>query len=141
MSLLIADKKQHRSFVNSAHGHLISFNQFLKQDCHDKSRRREICGNPKFLNSKCKESNFHVTKTVRLGLDLAAKLLENPQINEGLKIIYIGRDPRGLLNSRLERGWCIGKPHCIDPNHICQDLEKDYYEAQKLKATHSDKIL
>ena len=141
MSLSIADEKKEMSFVRAAGGEMITRNQFLKRECRDKSRRNERCGNPQFLNSKCKESDFHVTKTVRLGLDLAAKLLENPRINQGLKIIYIGRDPRGLLNSRLEREWCVGEPRCIDPGHICQDLEKDYYEAQKLKSTHSDKIL
>ena len=35
-----------------------------------------------------------------LGLDVASSLLNNTEVNHGLKFVYIARDPRALVNSR-----------------------------------------
>ena len=35
-----------------------------------------------------------------LGLDVASSLLNDTDVNHGLKLVYIARDPRALVNSR-----------------------------------------
>ena len=48
---------------------------------------------------------------------------------------------KGLVNSRLEREWCLKVPRCIDPELICQDLEADFLTARKLHEEKKRKIL
>ena len=48
------------------------------------------------------EANIRIIKTVRLQLDEVKELLQN----KTLKIILLHRDPRGVMNSRLKKGWC-----------------------------------
>ena len=38
----------------------------------------------------------------------------------------------GLINSRLEREWCLNVSRCIDPAFICEDMELDFMAAKKL---------
>ena len=38
-----------------------------------------------------------------------------------MKIIYLVRDPRAVLNSRKFRDWCLSTPQCIEPHYLCQD--------------------
>ena len=55
----------------------------------------DYCHQPGFLDDLCRRNKFHISKTVRLGLDVASKFLEDPNV----KIIYVARDPRG--NNKL----------------------------------------
>ena len=40
-----------------------------------------------------------------LGLDVASSLLNKTEVNHGLKLVYIARDPRALVNSRWAKIW------------------------------------
>ena len=58
-------------------------------------RNTSYCHQPGFFDDLCRRNKFHISKTVRLGLDVASKFLEDPNV----KIIYVARDPRG--NNKL----------------------------------------
>ena len=50
-----------------------------------------------------------------------------------MKIIYLVRDPRAVLNSRKFRDWCVPTPQCIEPYYLCQDDFKDFQAASTLE--------
>ena len=80
-------------------------------------------------------------KTVRLGLNVAQQRFFDPVTQEGLKMIYIARDPRGLYNSRLHRDWCVAEQRCISPQRICQDLESDFWTAKELATSQKNDFM
>ena len=125
-------KSAGKSYTTAAGGELITRNAYLKGYCRTKAKRLGLCSTTSFLNRMCNESKFRIMKTVRLGLNVAQKRYEDKETNEGLKVIYIARDPRGLYNSRLHRDWCVDEERCISPQKICQDLESDYWTAKEL---------
>ena len=47
----------------------------------------------------------------------------------------------GLVNSRLEREWCLNVSRCIDPAFICEDMELDFMTANKLIQERRNQIL
>ena len=54
------------------------------------------------LESKCRASKVRVTKVLRLSLRLLPRLLTQ---FPNLKVMFIVRDPRGNLNSRIQTSW------------------------------------
>jgi len=45
------------------------------------------------------------------------------------------------MQSRKHRTWCPGHPDCDDPQMLCQDLEEDYYTAEKFRKNYGVKFL
>ena len=64
---------------------------------------------------------------------MASSLLNKTEVNHGLKLVYIARDPRALVNSRMHRKWCVNNDRCIGYSNICKDLERDYWSAKWLQ--------
>ena len=120
---------------------MITRNAYLKGYCRTKGKRLGLCSSAEFLNQMCQESHFRIIKTVRLGLNVAQKRFLDPETSQGLKMIYIARDPRGLYNSRLHRDWCVAEKRCISPQKICQDLESDFWTAKALASDHMNDLM
>jgi len=121
--------RYHINFAKVENGELLPRIKNMHHNC------TSYCHQP--LDDLCRRNKFHISKTVRLGLDVASKFLEDPNV----KIIYVARDPRGLVNSRLEREWCLNVSRCIDPALICEDMELDFIVAKKLIQERRNQIL
>ena len=139
--MLFTDVKVGTSYTKAAGGELITRNAYLKGYCRTKGKRFGLCSSAEFLNKMCQESKFRIMKTVRLGLNVAQQRFFDPATQEGLKMIYIARDPRGLYNSRLHRDWCVAEPRCISPQRICQDLESDFWTAKALATSRKNDFM
>lgn len=72
-------------------------------------------------------------------LRLAESLLQNEKLN--VRILFLVRDPRGTMQSRLHRDWCPTNPDCYDPSRLCNDLDDDYQAAAMLRQKFPDKFL
>ena len=73
---------------------------------------------------------------------MAQRRFVDPETKDGLKMIYLVRDPRGVYNSRLRVGdWCTQNERCISPKWICQDLEKDYWTAKALAISQRNNFM
>lgn len=57
-----------------------------------------------------------------------------------VRIIYLIRDPRATMASRNTRPWCFSYDDCDDPTVLCNDLEMDYYAAQRLLSSYPDRF-
>ena len=77
-------------------------------------------------------------KIVRLRLNLTATLLE--EMND-LKVVYLVRDPRGVMNSRLGSvDWCSRSVDCIEPARLCSDVSSDLDSFEVLKDRFPDRV-
>ena len=89
--------------------------------------------------STCPRFPIRLIKTVRLRIEETEKLLLNSDIGKSLKVIFLVRDPRGMIKSRLAQKWCTF-PLCYDPSLFCKDLLTDILAAYKLKEKYPSKL-
>ena len=101
---------------------------------------RELCGNPSYLDGICRAIPIQVTKLDRINLKFMTPLLNEADIGDTTKILYLVRDPRSVINSRKDFPWCVAEPNCINPKYLCQDMVQDYYEAKELVKKESKKF-
>lgn len=91
-----------------------------------------LCFNDSFLTKACQLFPWSAMKLVRLRFRLLRPVLMDESLNA--RIIYLVRDPRGVINSRIDTvKWCK-TADCIDPNYLCKDMDEDLkaaYEMQK----------
>lgn len=127
----------HQDFIDYVKNHtfLYVYNKIVWNSCaHDKN----ICFNAEFLSEICRYLPLNVIKIVRLGLLPIENLLEDKDLD--FKVIYLLRDPRGSLHSRMQLTWCVSKA-CIDPKTVCEDLLSDYRTAIKFSKKYPDKLV
>ncbi|XP_042868740.1 carbohydrate sulfotransferase 1-like isoform X2 [Penaeus japonicus] len=109
--------------------HLANRTSFLTQNTFLQSRCAfvsEPCiDNATFLSHVCRESSVHVLKVLRLDVRWVRPLLEDGDLD--LKVIYLARDPRALVYSRLRDPRC-NTPECEDPVQVCAKLHEDLIE-------------
>ena len=86
MLYLCLDKNHHVDYTKIAGGELITRNRALKPLCYNEKIRTKKCAIPSFLNEICQKSSFRLSKTVRLGLDIASDLLRSVN-SKGKKIL------------------------------------------------------
>lgn len=90
-------------------------------------KKKNSCFNASFVDSMCRKQKTIIVKTIRLKLREASELfLTHPNLN--LKIVYLMRDPRGSINSRMKFPvslWCKKDPMCSNPKYYCDALTED----------------
>ena len=103
-----------------------------------KSPNRNTCREPAFLRPACKRFPLVTVKTVRLQLNLTRTLLQQ---FPNLKIVYLIRDPRAIMNSRYDlMDWCGLQPDCIDPARLCDDISSDLTTFKQLFHLYPDRL-
>lgn len=85
------------------------------------------------LTKSCYEAKYRVAKVLRLSAELVIELLlRNPR----LKVLYLYRDPRGIINSRqhlrsVNNKWMLTTDGLAEG--LCLKMEKDFVTFSKLK--------
>ena len=69
---------------------------------------------------------------------LVAYLIYKNWLKESLKIVFLVRDPRGVMNSRSSMDWCRQKT-CSDAYTVCKDITADILAALQLKKKYPGK--
>ena len=59
----------------------------------------EACTDQLLYRQSCAISPLKVIKTVRYRMDQVSELLDDPEL-QNLKVIFLSRDPRGIVASR-----------------------------------------
>ena len=101
-----SDSKHHINYAKAANGDLLPRTKFLQENCKKPYYKDPKCSHPNSLNSLCQNSTLHISKTVRLGLDVALNFLDDPNV----KIIYVVRDPRG---KPFDSGYNLSRYRCV----------------------------
>ncbi|KAK8375434.1 hypothetical protein O3P69_008346 [Scylla paramamosain] len=98
---------------------------------------RTKCYTPDTLARLCSLFPVHVMKVVRARLQLLAPLLSDPRV----RLVWLVRDPRAVMNSRTSSvTWCQTRA-CSDPGYLCSDLTADFSTYLVLKETHPDQVM
>jgi len=111
----------------------------LQSICGDGQwKSNSMCPDPLFLSTMCSFYPIQLTKTVRLALNFTRHLLDDSRIKD-LRILYLVRDPRAVIQSRKNRrDFCMAE--CLDPQFLCQDLINDYHSYLELTKAFPGKI-
>lgn len=57
------------------------------------------------------------------------------------QVVYLVRDPRATMNSRLlSVDWCNKSADCIDPARLCADLQNDLDAYEQLSTLHPGRM-
>lgn len=95
------------------------------------------------LETVCRSKYIRAMKTVRVNMEVVERLLtEMPS----LKVIYLVRDPRGILLSRKEIGWDVqGSLSKDNLTHeailLCNQMLDDLRGYQALHAAHPSSVM
>ena len=109
-------------------GHLYDFCQ---------STKFSLCQDAEFLESVCPLFPFMIMKTVRLGLDIVEPMFRD----DNFQLLFLVRDPRGVLNSRKHTvNWCKNQYLCIDAKLHCNQIERDLNETLRLSQIYPNRV-
>ena len=117
---------------------MISRNKLVYSVCNSKSMGSSLCYNVNFLETACHLFPWATMKLVRLRLKHLEPALQQEKLNA--HIIFLVRDPRGVMNSRGKTvQWCNSKD-CYDPELVCNDMDDDYTTALALQKQFPGKV-
>lgn len=125
------DYLEHVNGKNSDNVEFMSRNKRVWDTC---SKEKTLCTNPEFVGKLCRHFPVNLIKVVRLRLsDLHEAELD------GIKVIYLARDPRGVMASRANLTWCQRDPDCNSPARLCDNVSKDLNLITKLTKEKPDR--
>ncbi|KAK7073054.1 hypothetical protein SK128_003661 [Halocaridina rubra] len=104
-----------------------TYNHFLIENCQEKPYMK--CAEPSTYSNICRKADMHFVKVLRLGLDWARRLLQDSSLD--IRIIYLVRDPRPIMQSRDSISWC--ENDCKNVSRVCHHLRLDLLESTKLQ--------
>ena len=100
-------------------------------------KQPKTCSDPEFIAQFCKLFPLLSMKLVRLPLYKVKNLL----LKTNVKILYLVRDPRAVMASRLKRKWCKISETCKNPAILCAQLQEDFKSAQRLLQLFPSQVL
>ena len=107
--------------------------------CIQKTKQQASCV-IKNIPKVCKSASHRVTKVLRMTLDNLEYLL---QTRDNLKIIHLFRDPRAIINSRIETKWYPGKSVkelLSNAKGLCHKMLYDFHEGLRLNKFYPDRF-
>ena len=111
----------------------------------------KLCKNPLYMDAVCKTLPIHITNVLRVSLNVLSSLAGDnfahnfdhfwelisffflsSENKEDIKIVYLVRDPRAVMNSRKNYEWCMTSENCMNPRNLCKDMVDDFKEAKRI---------
>lgn len=95
---------------------------------------RSLCHRADFVGRLCSYFPIQLMKVVRLRAKEVISLLQDvdPAARDW-KIVYLMRDPRGVMASRANLSWCRPDPACGQVGNLCGDMLDDLNRINQLK--------
>ena len=118
---------------------LLRHNGRVWKSCTSLLPSNAACFTPEFLNRVCPLFPIRLIKTVRLRMTLVEKLLRDADLS--LKVIFLVRDPRGVMHSRDSMDWCSDSSACSSVDVMCKDLFSDVQYANELDEKYPGRLL
>lgn len=110
------------------------WNRFLRNKCRWRS---PACFDPCFVRAVCLRARIQVVKTIRVGSRHLIPLLEKLP---NLKVLFLIRDPRGVINSRNALHWCQRNPNCVDAKQLCAMIDRDMQDLNAIRKRFPSRI-
>lgn len=90
-----------------------------------------------FAPRLCKNATHRVTKVLRLTTDLLEGLLKQ---KPDLKVLHLFRDPRAIINSRINTGWYPIKNVTDNARSLCKKMLYDFRKGKELLEIYPDRF-
>ncbi|XP_023237773.1 carbohydrate sulfotransferase 3-like isoform X1 [Centruroides sculpturatus] len=101
------------------HSFIFIRNKYLMSNC----KNSVLCRDIKYHYKICSQSQSILMKVARLNLkDALVFLKQNSDLD--IKLVYLSRDPRAILNSRKQTKWCRNVT-CNTPFFLCNEMRSD----------------
>ena len=113
----------------------------LQESCDKILQNLAACFIPEVYHSVCSVSPIRLIKTIRLPYEEANTLLMDPEIGRTLKVIFLFRDQRGVLQSMKSKvHWCKDQGRC-KISDFCNESQADVNSALSLKIKYPGEIM
>ncbi|XP_004926985.1 carbohydrate sulfotransferase 4 [Bombyx mori] len=99
----------------------------------------DLCSDSDFMSKYCKLFPFQSMKILRLRLRFVKQILNDTKLD--VKVVFLTRDPRGVMQSRLHRGFCRAAPDCSNAETLCMGMTSDYMAAGRLLKRYPNRLL
>lgn len=127
-----SDYLQHINGDNADSVEFMSRNKRVWEAC---SKEKALCTSPEFVSRLCAHFPVRLIKVVRLRLSELVK----EHMPSDLKVVYLARDPRGVMASRSNLTWCQRDPECNSPGRLCDSVMSDLKLIRKLTEQEPDR--
>ena len=91
-----------------------------------------LCFSQNGMKQICGLFPIRLIKVLRMRPAAVEKLLQDPELNSTLKVIYLFRDPISIMNSRHKLDWCNFE-ECSNVTRVCDATEVDRNGVYQLK--------
>lgn len=111
----------------------------IVDECMDKGGNSRICLQVHALR-QCRQARHKVIKVLRMSTDNLEYLLES---RPNLKVIQLFRDPRAIINSRIETPWYASKSNIttrLNIQSVCSKMRTDVIESKKLLEKYPERF-
>ena len=94
------------------------------------------------IENACRSASVRLTKVLRMDFNMTAWLMREIS---NLKVLYISRDPRGIINSRLTTDWFpiyVNDTKTVQDNikNVCGKMEDDFNVYQSLRKQNGGQL-
>lgn len=118
---------------------LVSRNKLVWKACSSDELGDALCYNENFLSQACNLYPWSIMKLVRLRLLTLRPVLLTDTMN--VRIIFLVRDPRGVMNSRSSTvAWC-NTADCNDPAILCSDMLADLEASRAMEKEFPGRVM
>ena len=127
------DYLNHINGIGNTSQTFMTKNRRVWQAC---ARNRSLCTQPEFVHRICNHFSTHLVKVVRMRLGLT-RLVFDQLPDTMTKIVFLVRDPRGVMASRANLTWCQ-QSSCNNATVLCDDTYQDLQTYAEFKAKYPD---
>lgn len=99
-----------------------------------------LCHQPEFVGRLCTYFPVQLMKVVRLRVKELLAMMDEDGDPQQWKIIYLARDPRGVMASRANLTWCRPDPACGNVHRLCADVQEDVELTNRMKTQFPDRF-
>ncbi|XP_054165176.1 carbohydrate sulfotransferase 1-like [Oppia nitens] len=86
----------------------------------------------------CNRCRHRLIKTIRFGVEDYLQLKQKSKTP--VKLVFLVRDPRGVMSSRYRMQWCLNSPNCTDVDVLCQRMRSDISALIQMKKWSKDNV-
>lgn len=99
----------------------------------------KMCSNTDFIEKTCNRSKLQLMKVTRLHMKYLDTLLPDMS-GSNFHIIYLVRDPRGIINSRRKLYWGSDQATNLNLSKLCSEIREDLYYFRKFQKKYPQKF-
>ena len=121
---------------------MVMRNTFTYKICNGMADGTDLCFDKNFLSKSCEMFPVKLMKLLRLPLRNLMSLNSEMSIPGDVRIIFLVRDPRAVMNSRKSLEWCNNSTvDCSSAKRLCDFMLEDFKAATEIKRKYPASVI